>query len=189
MPRGAKLVVTRIGASSSDQKTVKRELGYDVAALYDVSLEKDGDTIQPYGEVEIGLPIPNHYQNGIVVICRINDDVSLDAFPTRRVGGMAYVFTDHFSKYAITVPQLDEAMIFRLPIWGIVLIAALLLVIISLIIVLLRRRNKATPVVESTVGQSNQISYEDLELFSFEQDVADEISPEEIIPQDLDNKQ
>lgn len=101
----AKLIIRQIDYSDSDQKAVDRLLGYDIVSLYDITLEHGGVAVQPSGQIELGIPIPAGYQNGIVVVCRINDDGTVDAFPTRRSGQMAYVLVEHFSKYAITVPE------------------------------------------------------------------------------------
>ena len=107
LPSTVSFIVTPMEISDQDQTAVDEELGYDIVDLYDVIIEDLGVPIQPTGPVEIGIPIPAQYQNGVVVVCRINDDGSVESFPTRRSDGIAYVEVNHFSKYAVTVPVAD----------------------------------------------------------------------------------
>lgn len=143
VPQDAQLDIKQIDSSTGEKKAVNSLLGYNIAALYDVNLLKGGEVIQPTGQVEVGIPIPAEYQNGIVVVCRINDDGTAEAFPTRRSGGVAYFMTNHFSRYAVTVPELNRGNIsMNFTVIVIVSAAATLLFVLILILVLRRKHVK-----------------------------------------------
>ena len=143
LPRTAQLIVKPLQTSSGDQKAVHSAMeGYDIVSLYDVTVQSGGEEIQPEGEVEIGMPIPQKYQNAIVVIVRINDDGTVDAFPTRRSGGMCYAIVSHFSKYALVAPFEADRVIRNLrtaAVFGGAALAAL--AVVALIVMRARRRD------------------------------------------------
>ena len=68
LPSTVSFIVTPMEISDQDQTAVDEELGYDIVDLYDVIIEDLGVPIQPTGPVEIGIPIPAQYQNGVVVV-------------------------------------------------------------------------------------------------------------------------
>lgn len=147
VPKDAQLETRQVESSPSDRKAVGALLGYNIVSVYDITLTKGGEAIQPNGEVEVGIPIPPEYQNAIVVVCRLNDDGTAEAFPTRRSGGIAYFMTSHFSRYAITVPELDRSAdtlnIREIAPYG---AAALFGVILLLLIVRRNRKKRRTEV-------------------------------------------
>ena len=60
--------------------------------------------IQPQGDVDIGIPIPQGYQNGGVIVCQIEGD-SVREIKTRRSGDKAYVTVSApLDRYAVTAP-------------------------------------------------------------------------------------
>ncbi|MEG2203975.1 MAG: chitobiase/beta-hexosaminidase C-terminal domain-containing protein, partial [Oscillospiraceae bacterium] len=119
----AKLVVKQINSSDSDQEAVRNALGYQIVTLYDVSLVQDGEKVQPQGEVEIGIPIPGDYQNGVVTICRVGVDNTVEEYKPRRSGNNAYITVEgNLDRYAVTVPAMSGNISGRLSGWQIALI-------------------------------------------------------------------
>ncbi len=141
VPQDAQLDIKQVDSSAGEKKAVNSLLGYNIAALYDVNLLKGGEAIQPTGQVEVGIPIPAEYQNGIVVVCRINDDGTAEAFPTRRSGGVAYFMTNHFSRYAVTVPELSRGNISTNFTVIVIASAAVTLLFVLILILVLRRKH------------------------------------------------
>lgn len=89
---------------------MQTQFGYAIVSAFEVTLERGGEEIGLSGEAELGLPVPADYQNGVVMICRLAEDGSVEACDTRRSGGIAYAMRDHLSKYAIIVPEAAAAM-------------------------------------------------------------------------------
>lgn len=143
LPQEARLTVEERQPAQSDDQAVRTALeGYGIAALFDVTLQSAGESIQPSGQMEIGLRIPSECANGLVMVCRVNDDSTVTTFPTRRSGDMAYAIVDHLSKYAVVTPQAQETE--KTPgkiywLW-IVMGAALLAIVLNL--AAFRRRKK-----------------------------------------------
>jgi len=112
LPEGVQLIVVRERSpSAEDEDAVTRALDMGLGALYSITLVgPGGETVQPLTSdgVEVGIPIPEDYEDTIVLICRINDNGTVTAFPTRRSAGMLYAVVDHFSKYAVAVPPLPQ---------------------------------------------------------------------------------
>jgi transcription elongation GreA/GreB family factor len=145
LPPGVRLVVTRDRSpSDGDRDAVMRALDLKLASLYSFVLEDEyGNKVQPLlsESVEIGIPIPEGYEDTILLICRINEDGTVTAFPTRRAGGMVYAVVDHFSKYAVAVPALPEAASSWVDLWGTrLLIAGAALAGAAVIIALIKKR-------------------------------------------------
>lgn len=149
VPKSASLNIREVSPSGSDKELVGKELGYDIIRAYDVTLEQNGEEIQPDGKVEVGLAIPSQYQNGIVVIASISDDgSSMAAYPTRREGGMAYIITDHFSKYVITVPEELSGNGGKFPWIPVVLVSVAALAAIGAIIYFMLKKKKQNALPE-----------------------------------------
>lgn len=129
LPEQVQLVVTRERTpSADDMEAVKRALELQVASLYDVTLTREGEAVQPQteGGVELGIPIPEGYEDTVVLICRINENGTVTSFSTRRSGGMVYALVDHFSKYAVAVPPGSQKAAKTQGLWYVWLAAALL---------------------------------------------------------------
>ncbi len=95
---------------SQKQRDVVIALGYDISKLYDIEFVNDTAIAGVNGEFEIGLPIDSGYQNGTVVIYRVNDDGSVTSFSVRRSGGIAYAIVDEPGVYTVGIPiQTDSS--------------------------------------------------------------------------------
>ena len=108
IPNSTQLEVTHLGTGDEQSKDISKKTGFNIISMYDVKLFDDGINIQPDGEIELGLQLPNNYQNGIVSICYIGDDGTTEQLDTRRSGNMVFAKIDHLSKYAITIPIIEE---------------------------------------------------------------------------------
>ncbi len=142
------IVVNEIVPTESDKDVVEGTRAMEIARLYDINVELYGESVQPNGESEIGIPIPPEYVNAIVTIVRINDDGTVDAFLTRRDGNMAYAKVTHFSKYALAVPMgtvgtgLDDSGSSTVLIIAIVAIMIVALALIAVVVYMLWRKKK-----------------------------------------------
>ncbi len=156
IPVQAEFFIEELTPNDDDEISVKSvDSNYKIAGLFDVSLRTSEGEVQPDEEVEIGLPIPREYQNGIVVIAKINDDGSSEFLTTRRSSGMAYTFVDDLAKYAVTVP--DEVSSSNMtPIVIGILSAAAVLTASGTAMSLLRRRRRLD------MGVMDDNSYEEI---------------------------
>lgn len=116
---------------------------YGAVASYDVSLTIGTETLQPTGDVELGLPIPQQYRNSAISIAYVDEDGNVEVCETRRDGDMAYAHVTHFSRYCIVAPvnlseeESENIMGKVIPVTG-----AFLLVAGYLLIRLGRKKNK-----------------------------------------------
>ncbi|HIS07063.1 MAG TPA: chitobiase/beta-hexosaminidase C-terminal domain-containing protein, partial [Candidatus Choladocola avistercoris] len=103
IPDTAVLVTEETDYSSAALNNVKQMFGDDYTILdsYDIYLMQGGTVIQPRGEVEVGVPVPEGYENAAVTLIRIDSENVITTLDTRRSGGMIYAQTDHFSHYAV----------------------------------------------------------------------------------------
>jgi hypothetical protein len=127
VPDGVQLVASQNPSPSSEHnENAMRALDLRLESVYDVSLVYNSEEVQPSkpGSVEIGLPIPEGYEDTVVIVCHISDNGTVSGFPTRRSGGIAYAVVDHFSKYAIAVPPYDEPLAEGIP-WQVIFFAVL----------------------------------------------------------------
>lgn len=139
------LTVKPIEPSLQEQETVKSQLDNEIVSLFDVTLVRGGEQVQPTGQVELGLPIPPEAQNGLITVCRILDDGTLAAYPTRRSGGVAYVMVDHFSKYAVTAAA-GATAVMTLPVLalaGLCVSVPALLAIVGVTVYMRRKKKKS----------------------------------------------
>jgi len=147
LPENVQLVVVRERSpSAEDEDAVTRALDMGLGALYNITLVgPGGEPVQPLTSngVEVGVPIPEGYEDTIVLICRINENGTVTAFPTRRSAGMLYAVVDHFSKYAVAVPALPQTKSSAFKLWYICLAAALILGGGALTVHIVRKRKKA----------------------------------------------
>ena len=107
----AKLRAKEISVPYEAKKEIKNLLGkeYEVINNYDFALYENGSRVQPEGEVEIGIPIPEGYENADVMIVYINENNGVTVHNTRREGNYAYAKVSHFSSYAIAGAQLEDS--------------------------------------------------------------------------------
>lgn len=107
----ATLVVETEAKTETEEKLVRNALGssYEITQVYNISLYKDGEEIEPNGTIEIGIPIPEENENSIVEIVHILDNGTVAVCETRRSGGVAYAKVDSLSNFAIASPTVEES--------------------------------------------------------------------------------
>ena len=104
LPDGTQMVVNAIMESHQDYAAAKDILKNkaDKFVLYDITLiGADGNPVQPNGAVTVGIPVPDGYDTAALAVHRINDDKTTSEYGVRTQDGMAYIATEHFSKYAL----------------------------------------------------------------------------------------
>ena len=73
----------------------------NTAVIFDITLEKGGETVQPTETVQVSIPVPEHMESKRCKVYHIGDDgVATDMNATYRDGRMVFN-TDHFSYYAV----------------------------------------------------------------------------------------
>ena len=103
IPSDAVLVTEEQDYAQEALNNVRQLFGsdYTIISSYNMYLMRGGTVTQPQGEVEIGMPIPQKYENAAVIIVYIDKNNKITKKETRRQDGMAYAKTDHFSHYAL----------------------------------------------------------------------------------------
>lgn len=103
IPNDAVLVAEKTDHTSAALDNVKQVFGedYEILSTYDIYLMQGGTMVQPEGEVELGIPIPEEYLDAAVTIVYIDSDNKITKQETRRKDGMAYAMVSHFSRYAL----------------------------------------------------------------------------------------
>lgn len=109
IPSDAVLVTEKQEYGQEALANVRQLFGddYTIISSYNMYLMRGSTIAQPQGEVEIGMPIPEAYENAAVTIIYIDKNNKITKKETRRQDGMAYAKTDHFSNYALV--GLEEA--------------------------------------------------------------------------------
>ena len=109
IPSDAVLVTEKQEYGQEALANVRQLFGddYTIISSYNMYLMRGSTIAQPQGEVEIGMPIPEAYENAAVTIVYIDKNNKITKKETRRQDGMAYAKTDHFSNYALV--GLEEA--------------------------------------------------------------------------------
>lgn len=109
IPSDAVLVTEKQEYGQEALANVRQLFGddYTIISSYNMYLMRGSTIAQPKGEVEIGMPIPEAYENAAVTIVYIDKNNKITKKETRRQDGMAYAKTDHFSHYALV--GLEEA--------------------------------------------------------------------------------
>lgn len=109
IPSDAVLVTEKQEYGQEALANVRQLFGddYTIISSYNMYLMRGSTIAQPQGEVEIGMPIPEAYENAAVTIVYIDKNNKIMKKETRRQDGMAYAKTDHFSNYALV--GLEEA--------------------------------------------------------------------------------
>ena len=104
VPEGTYLVAKPVTEAEQDYAAAK-ELLKDKAGkfvLYDITLvNAQGEAIQPAGPVIIGIPVPDGYDKTALAVHHIGDDHTAEEYGVAENEGMAYIQTEHFSKYAL----------------------------------------------------------------------------------------
>ena len=92
------------------KKEIKRLMGddYELLCNYDFTLYENGKQLQPEGTIEIGIPIPEEYEDADVTIISVNENAGVKVYNTRREDGYAYAEVSCLSKYAIVGAKLEE---------------------------------------------------------------------------------
>lgn len=111
VPEGVVLVTEEKEYASEALNNVKKVFGdeYTILGSYDIRLMRGGTVVQPDGEVEIGVPVPEGYENAAVTLIYVDSGNKVTRLETRRSGGMIYGRTDHFSHYAVVGLEAPES--------------------------------------------------------------------------------
>ena len=93
-------------AASADEPTdaVKYAVavkGENVVKVYNISLTKDGESVQPTGEVTVKIPCENENAK----VYRVEADGTLTDMNARFEDGFLIFVTEHFSLYVVTEPK------------------------------------------------------------------------------------
>lgn len=135
-----------IAVPDNAKKEIQSLLGEDYELIYNYSfaLYENGERTRPEGLFEIGIPIPDEYENADVAIISINENGGVKAYITRRENGYAYAEAPYLSNFAIAGAKLEKD---RHNEWNLVLIMSvaagvLVLVGVSMIIVTVVRRKR-----------------------------------------------
>ena len=145
-PGQVELVTEKQEYAPEALKNVQQIFGreYAILASYDMKLVQGEETVQPEGEVEIGIPIPAKYQNAAVTIVYINEENKVTKTDTWRENGIAYAKVKHFSNYALVGLRLEEKRSFTIP-WLQLLGGTALVVALAGTIYLARKKRKDYP--------------------------------------------
>ena len=105
----AKSTVLQTKENDIEREAVKaaKELfgeDYTILSSYYMWLEADSSYARVEGEVEVGLPIPEGYENATLTIVEVSDK-KLKPLNTKRADGMLYAKTGSISKYAVVGPE------------------------------------------------------------------------------------
>ena len=104
------LVTRELAADKTASENLHALMGdtYEILRLYDMRLYDKETTVQPNGQVEIGIPIPEGYEDAALAIVYIDDDNQIHPCETWRSGDKLYTLTDHFSLYGLAGVPLEE---------------------------------------------------------------------------------
>ncbi|MDR1043404.1 MAG: NEAT domain-containing protein [Clostridiales Family XIII bacterium] len=110
VPEGAGLAVSRVADGEGFDLASSALAGVaDTFALFDISLtDKDGAFVQPLGNVELSIPIPEGL-GGDVSVYRVNDDGTKTFIVAEVSDGKVVFNVNHFSLYALASAGLDAA--------------------------------------------------------------------------------
>ncbi|MDR1322030.1 MAG: hypothetical protein LBK56_11485 [Gracilibacteraceae bacterium] len=105
VPEGAVFVVAQIGAESASTgyqlaQRALTEIG-DKFTLFDISLELEGEAIQPDGLITLRIPIPAGYDPESVLCYRVNADGTATLIRGRISEDFYEVDLNHLSLYAL----------------------------------------------------------------------------------------
>lgn len=128
------------------KKEVKKLLGddYDLVHNFSFALYNGGERIYPAGTMEIGIPIPQEYENADVTIVSINENDGVKVCDTTRENGYIYAQVSYLNNFALAVAQMGENSHDRVDLVQVMSIVAGALVLAGtgMIAVTLRRRKR-----------------------------------------------
>lgn len=103
IPEDATLRTQKISIPSGVEAQIKQLVGSDYESVgnYSFVLYRNGERIQPDGEVEIGIPIPQRYANADILIASINENNGVRMYNVRRENGYVYADVSHLNQYAV----------------------------------------------------------------------------------------
>lgn len=102
VPADTKLVVEKVTDGSTFalvENTLKNEI--NKMYIYNISLKKGNETIQPNGKVKISIPVPNGFDTSKLVVYRIDENGNKTEYNATILNGYATFETDHFSTYVL----------------------------------------------------------------------------------------
>ena len=84
-------------------KNVKKLFGddYTILSEYEIRLKSGKNFVQPTGNVEVVIPIPDGYENATLTVVSVNTDKKLTTLETRRENGMLYASTASLKDFAV----------------------------------------------------------------------------------------
>lgn len=145
--KNTRLIATHEECRESVQKNLQTLLGeeYEMLSMYDMSLYDESKSIQPNGKLEIGIPIPEEYENAAVQIVYVDHDGNIKKHETRRSDGIAYAITDHFSIYGLAGVKNEEKSIFSVDVVYIVVGVAVIVAAFGTIFFIFQIKTKKLP--------------------------------------------
>lgn len=112
IPSSTVLVTKEEEADYETIRIAKQLFGedYTILSSYYMWLEANASFTQIEGEVEVGIPIPEGYENATLTIVEVGGGNKIKTLNTRRTDGMLYAKTGSVSKYAVVGPErLEES--------------------------------------------------------------------------------
>ena len=85
----------------TDAAVLEKVKDYPGAQVLDITLQQNGDEIQPDGQVTVRVPVPEGMMAEICCVLRVEEDGTLTDMNALLVGDMLVFTTDHFSYYAV----------------------------------------------------------------------------------------
>lgn len=76
-----------------------------VANLFDITISKNGETVQPSAPVSVKIPTDNENAK----VYRVENNNALTDMNATYIDGYMVFTTDHFSKYVLTIPKATDA--------------------------------------------------------------------------------
>ena len=99
VPEGAEFAVKPL----ADENTETR-------SFFDLSFVKDGESVQPKGEVAVKLPVPEALKGKDINVYRVETDGKYTKLKAKVEGDFVTFSTSHFSKYLLTTDTIADAV-------------------------------------------------------------------------------
>ncbi len=99
VPEGAEFAVKPL----ADENTETR-------SFFDLSFTKDGESVQPKGEVAVKLPVPEALKGKDINVYRVETDGKYTKLKAKTEGDFVTFTTSHFSKYLLTSDTIADAV-------------------------------------------------------------------------------